>query len=99
MKVSVFGLGYVGAVSSGCFAHDGMDVIGVDTNPDKVALINAGRSPIVEERIGDMIADAVSSGRLRATTDTTEAVLGTDVSVVSVGTPSNANGSLSLAAV
>jgi GDP-mannose 6-dehydrogenase len=99
MKVSVFGLGYVGAVSSGCFAHDGMDVVGVDTNPDKVALINSGRSPIVEERIGDMIATAVQSGRLRATTDPTEAVLTTDVSVVSVGTPSEANGSLNLSAV
>jgi GDP-mannose 6-dehydrogenase len=76
-----------------------MEVIGVDTNPDKVALINAGRSPIVEERIGDMIADAVTSQRLRATSDPTEAVLNTDVSVVSVGTPTNSNGSLNLSAV
>ena len=99
MRVSVFGLGYVGAVSCGCFAQDGMDVVGVDVNATKVAQLNAGRSPIVEERIGEMIADAVAGGRLRATTDTAEAVLGTDVSVVSVGTPSNANGSLNLDAV
>ena len=99
MKVSVFGLGYVGAVSCGCFAHDGMEVIGVDVNPDKVALINAGRAPILEERIGEMIAETVASGRLRATTDVEEAVLGTDVSVVSVGTPSNPAGSLNLTAV
>ena len=99
MRVSVFGLGYVGAVSCGCFAHDGMDVIGVDVNPDKVAMINAGKAPILEERIGDMIADAVRSGRLRATTATEEAVHASDVSVISVGTPSHANGSLNLAAV
>jgi len=99
MKVSVFGLGYVGAVSCGCFAHDGMEVIGVDVNPDKVALINAGRAPILEERIGEMIAETVASGRLRATTNVEEAVLGTDVSVVSVGTPSNPAGSLNLTAV
>ena len=99
MKVSVFGLGYVGAVSCGCFAHDGMEVIGVDVNPDKVALINAGRAPILEERIGEMISETVATGRLRATTDVEEAVLGTDVSVVSVGTPSNPAGSLNLTAV
>jgi len=99
MRISVFGLGYVGAVSCGCFAHDGMEVIGVDVNPDKVALLNSGAAPIVEERIGDMIADAVASGRLRATTDPTEAVLATDVSVISVGTPSAPNGSLNLSAV
>jgi len=68
MRVSVFGLGYVGAVSCGCFANDGFDVIGVDVNATKVALMNEGRSPIVEERIGDLLADAVRVGRLRATT-------------------------------
>lgn len=99
MRVSVFGLGYVGAVSCGCFAHDGLDVIGVDVNADKVAALAAGRSPIVEERIGDLIAEGVKSGRLTATTDVAAAVARTDVSVVSVGTPSQANGSINLAAV
>jgi GDP-mannose 6-dehydrogenase len=99
MRVSVFGLGYVGAVSCGCFAHDGMDVVGVDVNPAKVEMIQAGRAPIVEERIGDMIADAVRAGRLRATTDVAAAVLATDVSVISVGTPSQENGRLHLGAV
>ena len=99
MRVSVFGLGYVGAVSCGCFAADGLDVIGVDVNADKVAHLNAGRSPIIEERIGDMIADAVRDGHLRATTDPAEAIHDSDVSVVSVGTPSNPNGSLNLSAV
>src|SRR5215471_2349704 len=99
MRVSVFGLGYVGAVSCGCFANDGFEVVGVDVNAAKVALMNDGRSPIVEDRIGDLLAGGVRAGRLRATTDVAEAVLGTDLSVVSVGTPSNTSGRISLDAV
>src|SRR5262245_35675787 len=99
MRISVFGLGYVGAVSCGCFANDGFEVIGVDVNATKVALMNNGRSPIVEERIGDLLADAVRAGRLCATTDVAEAVNGSDISVVSVGTPSSANGRISLDAL
>jgi len=99
MRVSVFGLGYVGAVSCGCFAHDGMDVVGVDLNADKVRMINEGRSPVIEEQIGEMISEAVAAGKLRATRDPEEAVLDTDVSVVSVGTPSKPNGGADLSAV
>jgi GDP-mannose 6-dehydrogenase len=99
MRVSVFGLGYVGAVSCGCFANDGFDVVGVDLNETKVALMNRGQSPIVEDEIGALLRDGVESGRLRATTDVADAVMSTDVSVISVGTPSNGNGRLSLAAV
>lgn len=98
-RLSVFGLGYVGAVSCGCFAQDGFEVVGVDVNAAKVDQINSGRSPIIEEAIGDIIADAVSTGRLRATTDVTRAVLDTDTSIISVGTPSHPNGSLNLTAV
>ncbi len=99
MRVSVFGLGYVGAVSCGCFANDGFTVLGVDVSATKVALMNDGRSPIIEERIGDLLATAVRDGRLRATTDVEEAVAATDISVVSVGTPGSPNGKLSLDAV
>jgi GDP-mannose 6-dehydrogenase len=99
MRVSVFGLGYVGAVSCGCFAHDGCQVIGVDVNPTKVDLINEGRSPVVEDAIGDLLAEAVRLGRLRATTDVRDAVLDSEVSVISVGTPSGPSGKLSLEAV
>jgi GDP-mannose 6-dehydrogenase len=99
MRVSVFGLGYVGAVSCGCFVNDGFEVVGVDVNPAKVATINAGQSPIVEELIGDLIMEGVRAGRLRATTDTAEAVANTDLSIISVGTPGSANGRLSLDAV
>jgi GDP-mannose 6-dehydrogenase len=99
MRVSVFGLGYVGAVSCGCFANDGFEVIGVDVNPAKVALMRAGQSPIVEEAIGDLLAGAVRDGRLTATTDVAAAVRDTDISVVSVGTPGAPTGRLSLDAV
>ena len=99
MRVSVFGLGYVGAVSAGCLAKDGAEVTGVDLNPKKVEMIREGRSPIIEENIGDIIADAVRAGRLKATTDVDAAIEETDISMISVGTPSEANGSLSLKAV
>lgn len=99
MRVSVFGLGYVGAVSCACLARDGFDVIGVDVNPDKVHLINEGKPPVVEAEIGGLTAEGVSSGRLRATTDARTAVLESDISLVCVGTPSASNGSLSLDAV
>ena len=96
MRTSVFGLGYVGAVSAGCLARDGHRVIGVDPNPTKVDLINSGRSPIVEAEISEIIASAIESGRLSATTDAALAVRETDLSLVCVGTPSNVNGSLDL---
>jgi len=96
MRVSVFGLGYVGCVSAASFAGDGHEVVGVDVNPDKVASINAGCSPIVEPGLEDLLGRCVSEGRLRATTDTADAVHSTDVSLLCVGTPSRKNGSLDL---
>ncbi|HMO81793.1 MAG TPA: UDP-glucose/GDP-mannose dehydrogenase family protein [Pyrinomonadaceae bacterium] len=96
MRISVFGLGYVGAVSAACFADDGHEVVGVDVSETKVSLINEGRPPIIEEGIAEMTRRMVESGHLRATTDAREAVLATDISLVCVGTPSNENGSLRL---
>jgi GDP-mannose 6-dehydrogenase len=96
MRVSVFGLGYVGSVSAASFAADGHEVIGVDVNADKVAAINSGKSPIVEPGLDDLLSRAVAEKRLRATTDTTAAVHGSDASLVCVGTPSRRNGSLDL---
>jgi GDP-mannose 6-dehydrogenase len=96
MRISVFGLGYVGAVSAGCLAKDGHHVIGVDPNPTKVDLINAGQTPIVEAEIGAIIESCAANGSLTATTDAAVAVRDTDLSLVCVGTPSNANGSLDL---
>jgi len=96
MKLSVFGLGYVGCVSAACFSRVGHEVIGVDSNPLKVEVINAGRSPIVEPGVEDLIVAAVKAQRLRATTDVASAIVGSDLSLVCVGTPSNHNGSLDL---
>jgi GDP-mannose 6-dehydrogenase len=96
MRVSVFGLGYVGCVSAASFAGDGHEVIGVDVNADKVAAINAGRSPIVEPGLDELLARCSSEGRLRATTDTAEAIRESEVSLLCVGTPSRKNGSLDL---
>jgi GDP-mannose 6-dehydrogenase len=96
MKISVLGLGYVGAVSAGCLARDGHEVIGVDPERTKVDLINAGKSPIIEKDIGQIIAEQVAAGRLRATTEVGDAVRHTDLALVCVGTPSQPNGGIDL---
>jgi len=96
MKVSVFGLGYVGTVSAGCLANDGHEVIGVDPVQTKVNLINNGQTPIIEADIGEVIASTVQAGRLRATDDPAQAIQETELSFVCVGTPSQANGNLDL---
>ncbi|HEU5256010.1 MAG TPA: nucleotide sugar dehydrogenase [Vicinamibacterales bacterium] len=96
MRVSIFGLGYVGSVSAASFAADGHDVVGVDVNPDKVAAVTSGRSPIVEPGLDALLERSVAAGRLRATTSTAEAVAESDLSLICVGTPSRKNGSLDL---
>ena len=96
MKISIFGLGYVGTVSCGCLAQDGYRVIGVDPNATKVDLINQGKSPIIEDQIGEMIESAVAAGLLSAVTDAATAVAESDISLICVGTPSQKNGSLDL---
>lgn len=96
MRMSVFGIGYVGCVSAACFARAGHDVIGVDVNRTKVDIINSGKSPIVEPEINEVIQDVVGKGKLTATANSLEAIEGSDVSLVCVGTPSKPNGSLNL---
>ncbi len=95
MRIAIFGLGYVGCVSAACFAKAGHQIIGVDVNALKVEMINRGQSPIIEKDVDRLIAEAVKAGRLRATTDASEAVGESDVSLVCVGTPSDDNGGLS----
>jgi len=89
-------LGYVGTVSAGCLAHDGHEVVGIDSLPTKVDLINRGQSPIVEVDIGELVAATARAGRLRATSDPVQAIRETELSFVCVGTPSQANGNLDL---
>jgi len=96
MRISVFGLGYVGCVSAACLAQDGHKVMGVDINQNKVDIINSGRSPVVEKDIDEIIKEVVKSQKLIATTDVREAVRNSEISMICVGTPSNDNGSLDL---
>jgi GDP-mannose 6-dehydrogenase len=99
MRVSVFGLGYVGTVCAACLADQGHDVIGVDKSAGKVDLISSGRSPIVERDIDDIVLRSVRAGRLKATSDASTAVAASEISLVCVGTPSRPNGSIDLLAV
>ena len=96
MKVSIFGLGYVGTVSAGCLAKEGHKIIGVDPIKTKVQLINSGKSPIIERDIYEIITEAVNTGQLRATDDTVQAIRDTELSFVCVGTPGQINGNLDL---
>jgi GDP-mannose 6-dehydrogenase len=96
MKISIMGLGYVGAVSAACLANQGHEVIGVDPERTKVDLINQGKTPIIERDIAEMIEQEVASGRLSATTDVAMAVQQTDLALICVGTPSLPNGGIDL---
>lgn len=99
MKISIFGLGYVGCVSLACLAENGHHVTGVDVQPHKNNLINQGKATIIEKDIDTLLADNWSAGRISATQDAKEAVRKTDISIICVGTPSNANGHLNLNAI
>ncbi len=99
MRVSVFGLGYVGAVSAACLARNGHEIIGVDTNLSKVQSFNAGQAPVVETGLDALMVDGVKSGRIRATASVEDAIRNSEISIICVGTPSRANGSLNLDAV
>jgi len=96
MKISVFGLGYVGAVSCACFAKLGNQVIGVDVSELKINLINSGKSPIVEKDLDEYIEEGINKGAISATNDVEKAVHNSDISIVCVGTPSQINGNIDL---
>ena len=96
MNISIFGLGYVGAVCAGCLSARGHTVIGVDISPAKIDMINQGKSPIVEPGLEQLLQDGVQQGRLHGTTDVQRAVLDTELSLLCVGTPSKKNGDLDL---
>jgi GDP-mannose 6-dehydrogenase len=96
MRISIFGMGYVGCVSGTCLAGLGHKVIGVEPNQLKVDLINAGRSPIVEKGLDELLAAQVKAGQLKATANWEDAVQSSDLAFVCVGTPSRANGSINI---
>ncbi|MGA4530023.1 nucleotide sugar dehydrogenase [Ectopseudomonas chengduensis] len=96
MRISIFGLGYVGAVCAGCLSARGHEVIGVDVSQTKIDLINQGKSPIVEPGLAELLEAGVNSGLLRGTTDVGAAVLASELSFIAVGTPSKRNGDLDL---
>ena len=97
--ISVFGLGYVGSVTAACFAHLGNHVLGVDVNRDKVEMLNSGRSPILEPGLEEIVTSSHKACRLHATTDARKAVMDTEISFISVGTPSQRNGKLDLSGI
>src|SRR5688500_4507087 len=99
MRISIFGLGYVGCVTAACLAKCGHEVFGVDVNPDKVAMINAGKSPIIEPGLGELISDMVKSHHLRATVSVDQAIRHSHMAMICVGTPSGRNGQIDTSAV
>lgn len=99
MRISIFGLGYVGAVSLACLARDGHAVIGVDIDAAKLELIRTGKTPVVEEGMVDLMATVAASGRVSVTTDVIQAVTNSDLSLICVGTPSAPNGSQDQSAI
>jgi GDP-mannose 6-dehydrogenase len=99
MRVSVFGLGYVGCVTAACLARAGHEVVGVDVNAEKVAMVNAAVSPIVELGLGELLAEAIATRRLRATASCEEAVTRSDMALICVGTPGHARGELDVGAI
>jgi len=96
MDISIFGMGYVGAVCAACLAERGHNVIGVEISPVKVDLINQGKSPIVEPGLDELIQRGVAQGRIRATSDTLDAIRHSELSMICVGTPSKKSGDLDL---
>src|ERR1700685_2231740 len=99
MKISVFGLGYVGTVCSACLADCGHEVVGIEKSEIKVGLVQSGRSPIVERDIDELVQRNAAAGRLTATLDANYAVATTDMSIICVGTPSRSDGSPDLTAI
>jgi GDP-mannose 6-dehydrogenase len=96
LAISVFGLGYVGSVTAACFASRGHRVVGIDLSPEKVTMLQQGKSPILEPGIQELVTSCFQKGLLSATLDVDEAVRNSDVSFICVGTPSQPNGKLDL---
>jgi len=99
MNISIFGMGYVGLVTAACLAKQNHRVVGVDVNQGKVDMINCGQSPLLENSLGEIVRETVRNGLLRATDSAVEAVVGSEVSLVCVGTPTLKTGQLDVSGV
>ncbi|OLD63114.1 MAG: GDP-mannose dehydrogenase [Acidobacteria bacterium 13_1_40CM_2_68_5] len=99
MRVNIFGMGYVGCVTAACLARAGHEIVGVDVSKEKVDMINAGASPVVEPGLTELLAEVVGARRLRATTSPRDAVASSALSLICVGTPGRVNGQLDLRAI
>lgn len=99
MNIAVIGLGYVGCVTSACFAHRGHRVYGVDISEIKVDQVNSATPPVREEGLAELLSDVVSSGRLSASTSLSEVWDDVELAIVSVGTPSGIGGDTDLTAL
>lgn len=96
MKMSVIGCGHLGATHAACMASTGHDVIGVDIDDDKVALLNSGKGWFHEPDLDPMLAESIEAGRLRFTTDYAAAAGFAAVHFIGVATPGQADGSYDL---
>src|SRR5205085_322430 len=94
-RVAICGIGYVGCVTAACLSRDGHQVMGVDTDAAKVSELNGGAAPVSEPGLSDLVAEQVQAGRLKATTSVPEAIAGSDLAMVAVGTPSTEDGAVS----
>jgi len=99
MRISIFGMGYVGSVCAGCLTDLGHELIAVESNPIKLAMITEGKSPVIETGVDRLISNAVQARRLRATANFVDAIHSTDLTMVCVGTPNRSNSSIDLSAV
>jgi GDP-mannose 6-dehydrogenase len=98
-RISIFGLGYVGAVSLACLARDGHEMTGVDIDPGKLSLLRSGQAPIVETGIQELTRSVIEGGTVTITDSVRDAILTTDLSFVCVGTPASSNGNQDLGAI
>jgi GDP-mannose 6-dehydrogenase len=99
MRISIFGLGYVGAVTAACLASEGHEILGVDVDPVKLEIMRSGQSPIIEAGLAELVSDGVRRGRIRVTDSAGAAVQMSEASLICVGTPSSRNGSLDMSIV
>ncbi len=96
MNIAIFGLGYVGCVGLGCLADEGHNMIGVDVEKNKVDLINNGKATIVEKDIDELIQKNFKNNKIKATTNSTEAIENSQAAIICVGTPNDKNGHLDM---